>query len=1033
MANIDDKLASKPWLAKEFRPTRTDIQSFIKKRKIPISKKTITRVRRRLQKRKWLQSLPLGKDVAITESDSPQLITYGTARLGGVITFFAVNNNNRDSHYLISFNCHEINDITKLFLDNEQVVFASGSAGQSASNSFGGKVFLSKNLGSDSQSADSNLVANVPAKWTSNHRQRGISNAYIKLEWDKKIWEEIPDFTVEIQGKKVYDPRTETTIFTDNAALVIADYLTNTKFGYGLSLDKLDLSTDEGGLQWAADICDESVSLASGGTEKRYAVNGWFPTGRSHREVLDELVACMGGFLTFVGGKWKFWPAKYITPTLTLTESDLRSPLKIKTINSRRDIFNTVKGTFVDKNNGYEVTNYPQVTNSLYKSQDQNEVIAEELNYQFVTSSAQAQRLSKMELEAIRQGINVQAMWSLKAYQLETPNNVKITIDRLGWTEKVFQVLEVEKNEEYSGSPVHEIYLNLQETASGVYDWNSGNETIVDLSPNTDLPNPFDVETPVNLVLESGTEHLDKRSDGTIFSRLYVAWDALTDYFISGGGRIEIQYKKASDGSYINAPSALGDSTFAYILDVLDTTTYNVRIRAVNALEVASDWLTGSHLVVGKTEKPSDVSGIAVSLNNFGILVSWNKVSDIDVKKYILKFSDGDDSWEESQLLDTTDATTYQLPIKTIGSYKFQVKALDTSGNESLTANVTSVTISNPAAPTNLTATLGGENLTIKWDAVPRTELFAISDYVISYGNDFVTSLVIATSKTLHLALKVQWGGLRRFWILARDVAGNIGSPSSIDVDITIPTSVQSLNNDVIDNNVLLKWEEPASHSLPIDYYSVYKGDTFETAVQIGNLKGTFAAYFEIISGSYTYWVVPVDTAGNVGGSQGTLAVVSQPPDFEVQDDAIYLPEDFDSLINVVIENESMLAPAYPTSLDSKFLSNDWETLQDQIDAGYPIMIEPSAPYAVIEKIIDYGTTFPGTLVRASWLKEVLDDDINVVCTLGYSSDGITFDDTYDVTQIYAVDFRYVKIRLEIGTIPVTGVPMGLLLAITNA
>lgn len=1035
MASIDDKLAKEPWREREYRASRQEIYSYIRARRIPLNRKTISRVGVRLSKKKWRDSLPIGRDVSITESDSPRLIVYGTCRVGGTITFFHTTNNNQNALFVVSITAHEISDITKLFLDNEQAVFAA-VPGFSNSNSFGGKVFFSKSLGSDSQVANVNLAAYSPDKWTADHRQRGVAHAVINLLWDAAYWTEIPDFTFEVNGKKVYDPRDGLTKFTSNAALIIADYLTNARYGYGLTYNDLDTSTNEGGLQWAADICDETVALAGGGTEPRYSINGWFPTGRQHKQILEEMIACMGGHLTWRAGKWRFWPAKWRTPSITLTEADLRSPIRVKTINSRRDIFNSVRGTFVDKNMSYEVTDYPLVKNALYISQDQGEEIKEEIDYPLVTSAATAQRLSKMQLEHIRQGINVQATWSLKAYQLEVPDTVYLTIPRYGWEQKAFRVVELELLEDDSGgAPTKAVYLNLQETGSGTYDWNSGNETTTDLSPNTDLPNPFSVEAVSGLTLESGTDHLYLRSDGTVFSRLYVEWNALSDFFITSGGRIELQYKKVSGSNWQNTSAVSGDSTFAYILDVQDGQSYHVRARSVNAVGVPSAWTTsGSHVVLGKLEPPSEVTGLMASVDQFGITIKWLKVPDLDVKKYIIKIGSIGDSWTDATELATVDTTSYRVSIITSGQYLFYVKALDTSENESEEAAFVIATIINPEAPTGLSSSLGGENITIRWNAVPSTALFAISDYVIAYGNDLNTAVVLATTKALHWAQKVDWGGFRRFWIYARDVAGNIGAAASIDVIIYTPTIVATLTSEVIDNNVLLRWTEPSTHSLPIDYYSIYKGDNFATAVHLGDLKGTFATYFEVIAGTYNYWAVPIDTAGNVGPEKGVPAIVSEPPNFELTDDMVIAPEDFDILINAIVSGDSIICPVNNVSLASKFATEGWSSFDDQIAAGYPIVIEPSAAYCVIEKVIDYGTVLPGTLVKASWLEEILDEDAPVVCTLGYSDDGVSFTET-EATQIYAVDFQYIKIRLTIGTVPaggVSGSPVGALLGITH-
>ena len=70
--------------------------------------------------------------------------------------------------------------------------------------------------------------------WTSNHRLRGIACAYIRLEYDANVYMNgIPNISFKINGKKVYDPRTTTTVFPQNPALCLADYLCDTRYGLG--------------------------------------------------------------------------------------------------------------------------------------------------------------------------------------------------------------------------------------------------------------------------------------------------------------------------------------------------------------------------------------------------------------------------------------------------------------------------------------------------------------------------------------------------------------------------------------------------------------------------------------------------------------------------------------------------------------------------------------------------------------------------------------------------------------------------------
>src|SRR5690606_38983946 len=129
------------------------------------------------------------------------------------------------------------------------------------------------------------------------------------------------------------------------------------------------------------------------------------------------------------------------------------------------------------------------------------------------------------------------------------------------------------------------------------------------------------------------------------------------------------------------------------------------------------------------------------------------------------------------------------------------------------------------------------------------------------YGDSWETAVSVGSTKTTTYVATVDWGGVRRFWVAAIDVAQNYGVPVSVDVAIESPGPVGGLVASVIDNNVLFRYQAPTTGTLP----------------------ATFATMFEDQSGTYVYWIAAVDTAGNVGEPQSTQAQVDQPPDYIVR------------------------------------------------------------------------------------------------------------------------------------------------------
>ena len=145
----------------------------------------------------------------------------------------------------------------------------------------------------------------------------------------------------------------------------------------------------------------------------------------------------------------------------------------------------------------------------------------------------------------------------------------------------------------------------------------------------------------------------------------------------------------------------------------------------------------------------------------------------------------------------------------------------------------------------------------------------------------------------------------RYYYIIPRDLLNNEGAVLRIKVEIFRPLKVPDGGTcEVIDNNVLLRWGEPAVNStnqLKIDHYEIKKHTGSGAASQVWSTgspigKGTgktitdsrFSVVFETAPDTYTYLIKAVDTAGNESKDTPIFfksLSVSQPPDFVLNAD----------------------------------------------------------------------------------------------------------------------------------------------------
>lgn len=130
-------------------------------------------------------------------------------------------------------------------------------------------------------------------------------------------------------------------------------------------------------------------------------------------------------------------------------------------------------------------------------------------------------------------------------------------------------------------------------------------------------------------------------------------------------------------------------------------------------------------------------------------------------------------------------------------------------------------------------------------------------------------------------------------------------------------------------------------------------------------------------------------------------------------------------------QNNFIIAPVNPTETwQSRFADRGYATPQASIDAGYVYMAQPTAQYGTWVYVKDYGATIASTLVKLSYLREDIVGEIVIKTHLAYSLDGIAWTEIQNVSQIFATNFRYIRVTFEFGTLP-SGTPMGVLAAIT--
>jgi len=552
-------------------------------------------------------------------------IIYGKVRVGGAIVYDeATGDTNQYLHRIVAVSGHEINSFDRIYINDEYIDVADldadgnvplvySSDGSTTSARYDGKLRINLHLGTPDQAADSDLVSESDGLWTSDHRLRGIAYMYMRMEFDADVYPDgIPTFTAEVKGKKVYDPNSETTAWSDNPALCLRDYLSST--GYGLG--EVAANIDDTLVNAAVSVCNQTNTQA--GTT-RYTCNGAFTTNVTPYEAIDNLLSSMGGTLWYAQGKWRMKPAYWTTPVLDLNEDDLRSGINVSTRHSRRDNFNSVRGTFRGAESNWQTTDYPEVTSPASVIADNNQKSIADVDLPFTDNSIEARRIARIALDSNRQQLTVTAAFGLTAMQVQVGDNIRVTNERFGWVNKEFQVLSWGFG--LTDGLDLQVNLTLRETAESVYD--EVDDGAAYERDNTNLPDPFGGLAVSNLIASGGGRI---QGDGTFINSAILSWTAAVSSFVSF---YEIQWKALVDSSY---SSTTTPETTIEISPLVDGVEYVFRVRAVSINGVKGAFTTVNFTGGGDTTAPGLPTSITATGGFRYITINWTNPADADLK-----------------------------------------------------------------------------------------------------------------------------------------------------------------------------------------------------------------------------------------------------------------------------------------------------------------------------------------------------------------------------------------------------------------
>ncbi|WP_022697935.1 hypothetical protein [Euryhalocaulis caribicus] len=388
-----------------------------------------------------------GTEVELSvNSDEPRRWVVGKRMIAGSIAdrvaFDSVGGDKFDTHALVIVLAdHRINSLMRVMGDGLEVhgslehgvrtpltAYNDDDVGGAVGRN---RVWMTFYDGRAGAPADPNLIAkttgfNVIGRWTTAHKLAGLAYVIVEMKYDDDSMTQYPSWLFEIEGARLYDRRKDTTAggsgshrlddpstweYSTNAAVARDHYRqgvihNNGRRMFGPGDDpEVDPYDD---FEARADLCDETVSLKSGGSQKKYEFNGVVTADANYADVFERFAVQMGGEDADDNGRAIVIPGEVKTPVLTLYDGDVAelATTGYSDKKSRSEKVTAVEGRYSDPSQLYQSVDYPRIENPDWVTADGERPRVLPLELPDEISVERAQRLATLVANrARREGV----------------------------------------------------------------------------------------------------------------------------------------------------------------------------------------------------------------------------------------------------------------------------------------------------------------------------------------------------------------------------------------------------------------------------------------------------------------------------------------------------------------------------------------------------------------------------------------------------------------------------------------------------
>lgn len=398
--------------------------------------------------------------------------------------------------YIVAVAAHKIKSIDEIWFEEKLAWTSSGGV----TSTYDGYLFVDYIL-----EGDSSHYISLSSKWNSNCRLTGCAYIHLRIKRNgltdtvsSPLVNGLPGRITAIgEGAYLYDPRKDSTVsggsgthraddqstwgsYTDpddcdNPVLQLLWWLLGWKIndilsvGCGVPHTRIDMES----FITAANICDENITLAAGGMQKRYRTSGTASDSDDRMNVINSFLSCMNACMRDNNGKLSITIMKndLADYVLDLDDNDILDEFQWNQTRGLADTYNIVRGRYIDPsdNSLYQLVDYPEIR---IDSLDGIERVMN-LDLAYVEDASRAQRIAKQMLQRNQYRGMFTATFTAKALGCQVGDVVRLSFETLGWSNKLFRV--VSQQIDFSGR----VPLALIEENAAIYAWDAEEQAAV--------------------------------------------------------------------------------------------------------------------------------------------------------------------------------------------------------------------------------------------------------------------------------------------------------------------------------------------------------------------------------------------------------------------------------------------------------------------------------------------------------------------------------------------------------------------------